>query len=240
MTNGDKDQESTSTSTNGTSSETTSSSDGGGFVFGQNLSDRVINQQTSEEQAKEGNDNNGQAEAPAPAPTLFQVSCSYATSFQQQRLTSLSSDYNVSFAIVWQNAIDQQQPEVTLEPEVFGAAGNPALAQLNNSDIVVSTGEEDERNVLQMNCKLYIFDKDSSSWIERGQGQLRLNDPVQGTPGKSRIIIRTAGTRRVLLNTQIWEGIDLKIPSEKKCLRLVGRDELNDHKLHVFMVKVSS
>lgn len=30
--------------------------------------------------------------------------------------------------------------------------------------------------MLQMQCKLFVFDKTSQSWVERGRGLLRLND----------------------------------------------------------------
>ncbi|NWX71562.1 RNB3L protein, partial [Alca torda] len=42
--------------------------------------------------------------------------------------------------------------------------------------VEVITGEEAEHNVLQINCKLFVFNKLSLTWIERGRGSLRLND----------------------------------------------------------------
>ncbi len=51
------------------------------------------------------------------------------------------------------------------------------------------TGEEDERNVLQMNAKLHVFDKSSlggGSWAERGRGLLRLNDYVDEEDGAAK------------------------------------------------------
>jgi Ran-binding protein 3 len=210
VTNGDS-KDKDDASTNGTTTTPSSATSGSGFVFGQNLSDRVTNQQVAaEEQNNESNDNTEQSE---PGPSAAPT--------------------------LFQNSTEQQSV-TDQEPEVFGAAGHAALAHLNNSDVVVSTGEENERNVLHINCKLYIYDKETSNWIERGQGQLRLNDPAREADGKSRIIIRTSGTLRLLLNTQIWEGLDLKVASDRKCLRLIAPDELNDHKMHVFMIKCPS
>ena len=42
-------------------------------------------------------------------------------------------------------------------------------------EVEVITGEENEHNVLHMSAKLYIFDK-NKSWLEKGRGELRLND----------------------------------------------------------------
>jgi hypothetical protein len=71
VTNGDSKD-----STNGpaTTATTPSASSGGGFVFGQNLSDRVTNQQVTSEE--EGNEDNESSEAGA-AQTIFQVNCNF-------------------------------------------------------------------------------------------------------------------------------------------------------------------
>ena len=50
------------------------------------------------------------------------------------------------------------------------------LAQKRKYDEVeVITGEENEHNVLHMSAKLYIFEK-NKGWVEKGRGELRLND----------------------------------------------------------------
>lgn len=36
---------------------------------------------------------------------------------------------------------------------------------------------------LQMQCKLFVFDKPAQSWIERGRGLLRLNDMASTDDG---------------------------------------------------------
>lgn len=40
----------------------------------------------------------------------------------------------------------------------------------------VTTGEENESNVFQLNAKLYAFDSTNRGWLEKGRGALRLND----------------------------------------------------------------
>lgn len=53
--------------------------------------------------------------------------------------------------------------------------------------------------VLQIQCKLFVFDKNSQSWVERGRGLLRLNDMASTDDGtlQSRLGKRNRG-RKVL------------------------------------------
>ncbi|XP_014777895.1 ran-binding protein 3 [Octopus bimaculoides] len=92
-------------------------------------------------------------------------------------------------------------------------------------EIEVKTGEEDESNVLQSNCKLFVFDKPTLVWIERGQGVLRLNDLVGNDSEKfqSRLVMRSQGSLRVILNTKIWTGMTVKKASQKS-VRLTATD----------------
>lgn len=76
-------------------------------------------------------------------------------------------------------------------------------------EVAIVTGEEDEKNVMQINCKLFAFDKATGNWQERGRGTLRLNDKEVTTTDsaatytQSRLVIRTAGSLRVVLNTKV-------------------------------------
>ena len=73
----------------------------------------------------------------------------------------------------------------------------------------VVTGEEEESNVLQANVKLYIFESEKKNWVERGRGSLRLNDDPSSTPGhlRSRLVMRTVGTLRIVLNTKLFPNM---------------------------------
>ena len=73
----------------------------------------------------------------------------------------------------------------------------------------VVTGEEEESNVLQANVKLYIFESEKKNWVERGRGTLRLNDDPSSTPGhlRSRLVMRTVGTLRIVLNTKLFPNM---------------------------------
>lgn len=37
--------------------------------------------------------------------------------------------------------------------------------------------------MFQIQCKLFVFDKTSQSWVERGRGLLRLNDMASADDG---------------------------------------------------------
>lgn len=71
-------------------------------------------------------------------------------------------------------------------------------------EVQVKTGEEDETNILSVSCKLFAFDKASSNWQERGRGTLRLNDyETDDNQIGSRLVFRTSGSLRVILNTKV-------------------------------------
>lgn len=94
-------------------------------------------------------------------------------------------------------------------------------------DVVdVVTGEEAESNVLQGQVKLYIFDKEKRNWTERGRGQLRLNDSAVSKPGhlRSRLVVRTSGNMRVVLNTKLWSDMICEKANEKS-IRISALDE---------------
>ena len=117
------------------------------------------------------------------------------------------------------------------------------------NEVELITGEEDESNVFQMSAKvsleyffksknlkvysiwqLHIFEKNTSSWLERGRGPLRLNDKRllssedKSSSGKSsRIIMRTAGSLRVILNSKVFPEMTLEKPNEKN-IRLTAMD----------------
>ncbi|KAG1699855.1 Methylthioribulose-1-phosphate dehydratase [Nymphon striatum] len=93
-------------------------------------------------------------------------------------------------------------------------------------EVAVVTGEENESNVLQVNCKLYIFDNTTSNWVEKGRGMLRLNDktPTDSQAEiQSRLVVRTQGSLRVMLNSKVWPAMSLEKPSPKS-IRISAMD----------------
>lgn len=102
------------------------------------------------------------------------------------------------------------------------------------------TGEEAESNVLQIQCKLFVFDKTSQSWVERGRGLLRLNDMASTDDGtlQSRLVMRTQGSLRLILNTKLWAQMQIDKASEKS-IRITAMDT-EDQGVKVFLISASS
>uniref|UniRef100_A0A8C7L4K7 Ran-binding protein 3-like n=1 Tax=Oncorhynchus kisutch TaxID=8019 RepID=A0A8C7L4K7_ONCKI len=104
----------------------------------------------------------------------------------------------------------------------------------------VKTGEESESNVLQVQCKLFVFDKTAQTWIERGRGLLRLNDMASTDDGslQSRLVMRTQGSLRLILNTKLWPQMQVDKASEKS-VRVTAMDT-EDQGVKVFLISASS
>lgn len=68
--------------------------------------------------------------------------------------------------------------------------------------------------------------------MERGRGTLRLND-VENSG--SRIVVRTMGSLRVVLNTKIWAGMELSRASDKS-IRTTAMDSFGV--LKIFLIQV--
>ncbi|XP_039606470.1 ran-binding protein 3-like isoform X2 [Polypterus senegalus] len=106
-------------------------------------------------------------------------------------------------------------------------------------EVDVFTGEEDESNVLQMTCKLFVFEKATQTWSERGRGVLRLNDKVAEGPGclQSRLVMRNQGNLKLILNSRLWAQMHLHRAS-RKMLRFTAVD-LEDQTVRVFLVQAT-
>jgi len=106
--------------------------------------------------------------------------------------------------------------------------------------VEVKTGEEDETNVLHVSCKLFAFDKSVGNWQERGRGNLRLNDQQirenDCSYTQSRLVFRTSGVLRVILNTKIWAEMTIEQASAKS-IRFTALDSSGEIK--VFLVMAS-
>lgn len=96
-------------------------------------------------------------------------------------------------------------------------------------EVEVTTGEEGERNILDMSCKLFTFIE--NNWEERGRGTLRLNDSKSHS---SRVVFRASGSLRVLLNTKVWKDQICEQPSQKS-LRITAIDPNGVIKIYLVM-----
>ncbi|XP_041659112.1 ran-binding protein 3b isoform X3 [Cheilinus undulatus] len=194
-------------STPSSKNATNSTDSGAKFVFGQNMSERVL----SPPKGESSNEENKEVTA---APT-----------------SEPSSQENTPEKV---NSVSESLEE-------SAAAYTKATAKkciLEKVD--VKTGEESESNVLQMQCKLYVFEKTAQSWIERGRGLLRLNDMASTDDGtlQSRLVMRTQGSLRLILNTKLWPQMQVDKASEKS-VRITAMDT-EDQGVKVFLISGSS
>ncbi|XP_034743945.1 ran-binding protein 3b isoform X5 [Etheostoma cragini] len=184
-----------------------STDSGAKFVFGQNMSERVLSPPKGESSNEE---NKEVSAAPASEPSSQETT--------PEKVNSVSESLEES-----------------------AAAYTKATAKkciLEKVD--VKTGEESESNVLQMQCKLYVFEKTAQSWIERGRGLLRLNDMASTDDGtlQSRLVMRTQGSLRLILNTKLWPQMQVDKASEKS-VRITAMDT-EDQGVKVFLISASS
>jgi len=100
------------------------------------------------------------------------------------------------------------------------------------------TGEEGEQHVLQIICKLHVFEKERKVWLERGRGTLRLNDICQ-TEGcfQSRLVFRTQGTNLVQLNTKLFPEMCCEKVKEKN-VRISAMDP-ETQEVKVYLITAS-
>ncbi|XP_045158303.2 ran-binding protein 3-like [Mercenaria mercenaria] len=168
-----------------------------GFVFGENLAERV---QFNKDGGEEKSEDNGVA-----SPDSTEQSDTVNNAEREKTLEESAREYQAT-----------HKRETELE------------------EVEVVTGEENESNVLQTNGKLFVFDGDTQNWVERGRGLLRLNDMrcESSQTFQSRLLMRTQGSLRLILNTKIWPGMTVERASQKS-VRVTGTD--GDH-VKVFLI----
>lgn len=188
-----------------------------GFVFGQNVHERVVGENiksdgtTTTDKTESSTSASGQglgfsnvvenAAAAAKSAEGCDTASAKDAKAEVKSLTDVAREYEESRA----------QKRKYEEVETF-------------------TGEENEVNIVDLNCKLFAFV--NSNWEERGRGSLRLNDSKKEHEC-SRLVFRTAGNLRLLLNTKVWAGMVAERPSQKS-LRLTAMD--NSGKIKIFLV----
>eukprot|EP00069_Balaena_mysticetus_P010777 bmy_06928T0 len=263
------------------------------FVFGQNLRDRVKLINENAEGVDMENAGHPSSEAPAATNYFLQyISSSLESSANSADATSSKFIFgqNMSERVLSPPKLNEVSPDANRENTV-AESGSESSSQeatpekANNiaeslaesaaaytkatarkcllEKVEVITGEEAESNVLQIQCKLFVFDKTSQSWVERGRGLLRLNDMASTDDGtlQSRLdcvcsrsgfvegwgaglmasllaVMRTQGSLRLILNTKLWAQMQMDKASEKS-IRITAMDT-EDQGVKVFLISASS
>ncbi|XP_028604908.2 ran-binding protein 3-like isoform X2 [Podarcis muralis] len=190
--------------------KTFSSSRHSDFVFGENIVERVLRPAKSPELHSESG-NNGKK---STSPIGFHTRSPQTTPFFAKDTT-------------------------LVESAAAYVSSKPTQRYLLDK-VEVTTGEEAEHNVLQINCRLFLFNKVSSTWTERGSGSLRLNDTSSNHCGmlQSRLIMRNHGSMRLILNTRLWTQMVIE-RANRKSLCITATD-LEDSCVKVFLIQASS
>lgn len=146
-----------------------------------------------------------------------------------------NDDTSSLFSAVQQTAPNNQSKETPCKSleDVAREYEESRVQKRKYDEVETVTGEEDERNVIDVSCKLFAFVE--STYEERGRGSLRLND-AKKEGGSSRVVFRTSGTLRVLLNTKVWSGMVVEQPSPKS-LRITAMDSNGDIKVYLAMAR---
>jgi len=200
------------------------------FVFGQNLNERVEN--VSEEGGKT---KNGKSEEVAETEREEEDGLEVESQSEEGSKTDLLFTNSVS-----PSTKNDEETAKSTNKTLHEAAAEYTESHSNKRkyDVVdVVTGEEEESNVLQANVKLYIFESEKKNWVERGRGTLRLNDDPSSTPGhlRSRLVMRTVGTLRIVLNTKLFANMKCEKANEKN----VRISALEENEIKVFLISAS-
>lgn len=190
-----------------------------GFVFGQNIHERII----------------GAPDTNTADDATKSDLCSGSELFAAAAASSAPSTSGVASSSTKSSSNGAESKEESSVEDLTKAAREyeESRAQKRKYDEVETfTGEENEVNVLDVNSKLFAFV--ASNWEERGPGSLRLNDlkDASGTRN-SRVVFRTSGNLRVVLNTKVWKGMVVE-KSSQKSLRLTAIDS-KDGQIKIFL-----
>lgn len=104
----------------------------------------------------------------------------------------------------------------------------------------VETGEESDEELFRERAKLYNLEtptEGNARWKERGVGILKLNRHKKSN--KTRLIMRTEATLKVILNSPIFEGFMFDRATERS-LRFLGYDPEDPKKRLTFLVRFSA
>lgn len=119
---------------------------------------------------------------------------------------------NTKFANALQNSIHKKSflDETAVENKEGSVEAAPQFKQVDLEKQAVHTGEEDESFTFTTTCKLFALDltKVSDGWKERGLGPVHVNQ-LKVDPEQARIVMRSQGLLRVVLNYKINRNTEL-------------------------------
>ncbi|KAF9197836.1 hypothetical protein BGZ49_001560, partial [Haplosporangium sp. Z 27] len=165
---------------------------------------------------------------PTPFPARLQsTSGSFGTFGSFSKEASFTSG---SFMVDQDNSQDQDFGSLLSQdtgddnPEQADGEENFGTGIFTNADqIDVPTGEEDEFSIYQTKGKLYADTEKTHAWKERGKGAFKVNVSQKDT-NLARLVMRTDGALRLILNVAIFPDMNVVITSDKY-VRFIGIEE---------------
>ena len=134
------------------------------------------------------------------------------------------------------NEVEEEEGEDDPEAEV----ANDTIRPVVELEVVeTKTGEEDETCAFRTEGALfeYVVDGEKGAqWVERGRGDLRLNEGESG----SRIVMRAKGNYRLMLNAALFKGQKFKLMEGGKGVSFTCKNAVSgaDAKMTTFAVKM--
>jgi Ran-binding protein 3 len=188
-----------------------------GFVFGQNLHERVeLNKEADSTSEDDKKPNDTQEPEVSSSSNVISPTFGNLKNEEPDENDKLDETVEESKRRLMEAAKEYEESRAT---------------KRKYEEVDCMTGEENDVNVFQINiCKLYVYDNAKSNWVEKGRGQLRVNDMDGGQ--SSRVVMRSNGNLKVILNTKVWADMKVEKVSEKS-VRLTAFEE---DSIKVFLV----
>ncbi|KRZ60977.1 UDP-N-acetylglucosamine transporter [Trichinella nativa] len=152
---------------------------------------------------------------------------------------SSSSDFVFGKNI--EERVDLTQSSILSEETTSECKSDSLGYQLSSKEeySVDSSLYEDSLNatLIQMQCKLYTFDADKCSWHNKGHCNFKIEEFFQDNSSKAltRIVLRMLGSKRLCINSRLWDGMSFRILDRKK-LQFSATDLVNPQHIQTCLI----
>lgn len=212
-----------------------------GFVFGQNLAERVIlspskgnDDEVTDDPVTKNDSKSDKISQDKESSNVKSVETIDTGKTDSTTATTEISTNPVVIKPAFSSSASNCLPSGSSGTTLATASNSLNSATGNSSSkrkYEAITGEEDESNVLQIHCRLYHWEADetgasSHSWREKGRGFLKLNDKKSTETSEkftSRLVMRTAGSLKLILNASLVSGMTFSKSSESS-IRFTNHD----------------
>lgn len=144
----------------------------GPFVFGQDLHKRAENYKEDEESSSTNLKTEASSASSSGSFVFGQNLHKRAENFESIPASAASGTEDKK-DVSEPAKEESKSPAKSLSEAAKEYSESRAPPKRKYEEIKTVTGEEEEENIIQIYAKLHVFNKDTSSWQERGRGQLR-------------------------------------------------------------------